>query len=91
MKKDDVQITVSVKDSGLSLQTTYDSAQTIRALILALTATLEDVRADDASDAEMENLVLKEYRNAVAFIRKNIESSETSVEYEGEDEYTAQK
>ena len=85
MKKDDVQITVSVKDSGLSLQTTYDSAQTIRALILALTATLEDVRADDASDAEMENLVLEEYRNAVTFIRKNIESTETSVEYEGEE------
>ena len=86
MKKDDVQITVAITDGGLSLQTTGGSAHTIRTLILALAATLEDVRADDASDAETENLVLKEYRNAVTFIRKNIESTETSVEYEGEDE-----
>ena len=70
MKKDDVQITVSIIGNDFNIHTEGDSVRTVQAMMIGLAALLEDTRKNDTSDAKMEDLVLEEYRRSVVFVRK---------------------
>ena len=86
MKKDDIQVTVSIKDGGFTFHTEGDSVLVFQAMMLGLAALLEDIGKDDTPDIEMEDLVLKEYRRAVVFVRENYSGTEASAEHAGEEE-----
>ena len=91
MKKDDIQITVSVKGGGFTFHAEGDSVLAFQAMMLGLATLLEDVRKDDTPDAKTEDLVLEEYRRAVTFLRKISDDAEAVAERTGEGERAAQK
>lgn len=84
MEKDDIQISVNVTDGAFSLKTTGDMTNTVQTVILALAVIWEKIRRNDISDAELEDYILEEYREAVAFVRENLEESSQRVNVQHE-------
>lgn len=69
--KHKARIKIVSTDKSCDFKTSGGTAEVLAALIFVIAKTLEKRRKCDMTDAEVEDAVLKTYREAVSYIRKN--------------------
>lgn len=70
MKKDDVRIEISVIDEIYGYELNGDVSDILTAMLFVVAEIIEKNKKYDATDIEVENVLLRNYREVVSTIRK---------------------